>query len=99
MIRTKGLVPDGRKNTRPFSQRRKELESHGTKSHLSPTPFLPLRAQDIEEALALANHSRYALTSGLYSRSPANIERVKREFHVGNLYINRWKGSRLAGLN
>ena len=25
----------------------------------------------------------------LYSRSPANIERVKRRFRVGNLYINR----------
>ena len=31
----------------------------------------------------------YALTGGLYSRSPANIERVNREFRVGNLYINR----------
>ena len=31
----------------------------------------------------------YALTGGLYSRSPANIERVRREFLVGNLYINR----------
>ena len=32
---------------------------------------------------------QYALTGGLYSRSPANIDRVKREFLVGNLYINR----------
>jgi RHH-type transcriptional regulator, proline utilization regulon repressor / proline dehydrogenase / delta 1-pyrroline-5-carboxylate dehydrogenase len=48
-----------------------------------------LRAQDIEEALMLANHSRYALTGGLYSRSPGNIEKVKRAFQVGNLYINR----------
>ena len=32
---------------------------------------------------------QYALTGGLYSRSPANIERVSREFRVGNLYINR----------
>ena len=31
----------------------------------------------------------YALTGGLYSRSPENIRRVKREFRVGNLYINR----------
>ncbi len=27
--------------------------------------------------------------AGFYSRSPVNIERVKREFLVGNLYINR----------
>ncbi|MHC5541949.1 aldehyde dehydrogenase family protein, partial [Singulisphaera rosea] len=31
----------------------------------------------------------YALTGGLYSRSPAHIEQVRREYRVGNLYINR----------
>jgi len=48
-----------------------------------------LRAADLSEALAIANGTRYALTGGLFSRSPANIERVRREFRVGNLYINR----------
>ena len=37
----------------------------------------------------LANGSKYALTGGLISRSPAAIERVRRDFRVGNLYINR----------
>ena len=46
-------------------------------------------AADFDEALRIANLSRYALTGGLYSRSPANIERARREFLVGNLYINR----------
>ena len=48
-----------------------------------------LKARDVDEALRIANGTRYALTGGLYSRSPVNIERVKREFVVGNLYINR----------
>ena len=48
-----------------------------------------LRAKDFDDALALANGTRYALTGGLYSRSPARIERAQREFAVGNLYINR----------
>ncbi len=48
-----------------------------------------IRAKDIDHALQIANSTEYALTGGLYSRSPANIERVKREFEVGNLYINR----------
>ncbi len=48
-----------------------------------------LKARDLDEALRIANGTRYALTGGLYSRSPVNIERVKREFVVGNLYINR----------
>ena len=39
--------------------------------------------------LEIANGTRYALTGGLFSRSPANIARIRREFRVGNLYINR----------
>ena len=48
-----------------------------------------LRACDLDEALVIANGTPYALTGGLYSRGPARIARVKREFRVGNLYINR----------
>jgi RHH-type proline utilization regulon transcriptional repressor/proline dehydrogenase/delta 1-pyrroline-5-carboxylate dehydrogenase len=48
-----------------------------------------LTARDLMEALALANGVPYALTGGLYTRSPQSIARVKREFRVGNLYINR----------
>jgi len=47
------------------------------------------RAKNFEEAMALANDSRFALTGGLYSRSPINIERAKAEMVCGNLYINR----------
>jgi RHH-type proline utilization regulon transcriptional repressor/proline dehydrogenase/delta 1-pyrroline-5-carboxylate dehydrogenase len=48
-----------------------------------------LKANDLADALQIANGTDYALTGGLYSRSPANIERATREFVVGNLYINR----------
>ncbi len=48
-----------------------------------------LKAKDLTEAIQFANDTEFALTGGLYSRSPANIERVKRELTVGNLYINR----------
>jgi len=47
------------------------------------------RAKDFTEAIALANESEFALTGGLYSRSPVNIERAKAELVCGNLYINR----------
>jgi RHH-type transcriptional regulator, proline utilization regulon repressor / proline dehydrogenase / delta 1-pyrroline-5-carboxylate dehydrogenase len=33
----------------------------------------------------------------LHSRSPGSIERVRREFRVGNLYINRKITGALAG--
>jgi RHH-type transcriptional regulator, proline utilization regulon repressor / proline dehydrogenase / delta 1-pyrroline-5-carboxylate dehydrogenase len=48
-----------------------------------------LKARDFNHALAIANRSAYALTGGVFSRSPANIEKARREFRVGNLYINR----------
>lgn len=48
-----------------------------------------LRAKDMDEALTIANGTEYALTGGLFSRSPANIQKVREEFEAGNLYINR----------
>jgi len=48
-----------------------------------------LRADDFEHALALANDTDYALTGGIYSRSPARIRRAAGEFRAGNFYINR----------
>jgi RHH-type proline utilization regulon transcriptional repressor/proline dehydrogenase/delta 1-pyrroline-5-carboxylate dehydrogenase len=48
-----------------------------------------LRARNLDHALEIALGTNYALTGGLFSRSPAHIARVKKEFRVGNLYINR----------
>ena len=46
-------------------------------------------AKNFDQALDIANDSSFALTGGIFSRSPAHIEKARREFHVGNLYINR----------
>ncbi len=48
-----------------------------------------MRVKDFDEALGVANGTDYALTGGLYSRSPEHIEQAQKEFEVGNLYINR----------
>jgi len=48
-----------------------------------------IKVKNLEEALRVANSTAYALTGGLYSRSPENIEKIKWNFEVGNLYINR----------
>jgi RHH-type proline utilization regulon transcriptional repressor/proline dehydrogenase/delta 1-pyrroline-5-carboxylate dehydrogenase len=48
-----------------------------------------IKAKDLDHALEIANSTEYALTGGLFSRSPANIEKVKQELEVGNMYINR----------
>ncbi len=48
-----------------------------------------MRARDFDEAIAIANRSRFALTGGLYSRNPLHIDQAKRDLQIGNLYINR----------
>lgn len=48
-----------------------------------------LKARDLDEAFAMANASDYALTGGMFSRSPRALERAREEFLVGNLYLNR----------
>ncbi len=56
-----------------------------------------LKARDLDHALELANGTKYALTGGIFSRSPQNIRAVKRRFRVGNLYINRKITGALVG--
>lgn len=48
-----------------------------------------IKAKNFDEALTIANGTNYALTGGLYSRTPSHIQRAQDEFEVGNLYINR----------
>jgi RHH-type proline utilization regulon transcriptional repressor/proline dehydrogenase/delta 1-pyrroline-5-carboxylate dehydrogenase len=46
-------------------------------------------ARDFSHALETANHSPFALTGAVYSRSPDHLRRAREEFRVGNLYLNR----------
>jgi RHH-type proline utilization regulon transcriptional repressor/proline dehydrogenase/delta 1-pyrroline-5-carboxylate dehydrogenase len=48
-----------------------------------------IRVKNFTEALEVANSTDYALTGGLYSRTPLHIQRASEEFEVGNLYLNR----------
>jgi RHH-type proline utilization regulon transcriptional repressor/proline dehydrogenase/delta 1-pyrroline-5-carboxylate dehydrogenase len=56
-----------------------------------------IRARDIDDAIAIANNTDFALTGGIFSRSPANIQRVGDQFKAGNLYINRKITGALVG--
>lgn len=48
-----------------------------------------IKAEDFDDALNIANNTQFGLTGALYSSNRSRIDRAKREFHVGNLYINR----------
>ncbi|MFN8943575.1 MAG: proline dehydrogenase family protein [Pseudobdellovibrionaceae bacterium] len=53
-------------------------------------PVLALiKAKNMDEAITMLNSTEYALTGGLFSRSPENIKKFKIEAEVGNLYVNR----------
>ena len=48
-----------------------------------------IKAKDLNEAFRIFNGTSYALTGGIYSRSPANLQRARRALECGNLYLNR----------
>jgi 1-pyrroline-5-carboxylate dehydrogenase len=48
-----------------------------------------LRARDFDHALEIANDTVYGLTGAVYARDPDRLARARREFQVGNLYLNR----------
>ena len=61
-------------------------------------PILVVAAVDsIDDAFALANATDYALTAGLYSRSPATIARAAHELRAGNIYLNRGTTGAVVG--
>jgi 1-pyrroline-5-carboxylate dehydrogenase len=47
------------------------------------------KARNFDHALELANDSEYGLTGAVFTKNPEKIEKAKRQFFVGNLYINR----------
>jgi 1-pyrroline-5-carboxylate dehydrogenase len=48
-----------------------------------------IKARGFDNALEIANDTEFGLTGAIYTKSRDKIDRAKREFHVGNLYINR----------
>jgi len=68
-----------------------------------------MKAESFDQAVEWATSTRFALTGGVYSRSPRHLEKARREFRVGNLYLNRncvgamvgrqpFGGSRMSGV-
>jgi RHH-type transcriptional regulator, proline utilization regulon repressor / proline dehydrogenase / delta 1-pyrroline-5-carboxylate dehydrogenase len=56
-----------------------------------------LRAANLDEAVQIFNGTQYALTGGIFSRSPEHLRRARRELLVGNLYLNRGITGALVG--
>ncbi|MEO0130044.1 MAG: aldehyde dehydrogenase family protein, partial [candidate division WOR-3 bacterium] len=58
-----------------------------------------IRARNYDHAIELANDSEYGLTGAVYTKNRKKIEKAKKEFFVGNLYINRKCTGALVGVH
>jgi 1-pyrroline-5-carboxylate dehydrogenase len=58
-----------------------------------------IKAQNYDDALKIANDTQYGLTGAVYSTDEDKLARARREFHVGNLYLNRKCTGALVGVH
>lgn len=57
-----------------------------------------IRVKDFAEGLNVVNNTLYGLTGALFSQDRERIELARREFHVGNFYVNRKCTGALVGV-
>lgn len=58
-----------------------------------------IKARDFDHALEIANDTEFGLTGAVYSASQERLEQARRDFHVGNLYLNRKCTGALVGVH
>ncbi|MBL0387293.1 L-glutamate gamma-semialdehyde dehydrogenase [Tumebacillus sp. ITR2] len=56
------------------------------------------KANDFDDALAIANGTEFGLTGGVFSNDRFNLKKAREKFHVGNLYFNRKITGALVGV-
>lgn len=57
-----------------------------------------IKAKDWNDALEIANNTEFGLTGAVYSNNREHLAQARREFHVGNLYLNRKCTGALVGV-
>jgi 1-pyrroline-5-carboxylate dehydrogenase len=58
-----------------------------------------IKADSWENALEIANNTEFGLTGAAYSKDRRHLEQARKEFHVGNLYLNRKCTGALVGVH
>ena len=48
-----------------------------------------IKAKDFDDAIGIANNTEFGLTGAVYSKNRKKLDKAKREFYCGNLYLNR----------
>ncbi len=57
------------------------------------------KVKSFDEAMKVANGTKYGLTGSVYANDRSLLERARREFMVGNLYFNRKCTGALVGVH
>src|SRR4026208_351994 len=63
------------------------------------TGLAVITANDYDDALHIANDTQFGLTGAVYSSDETKLHRARKEFHVGNLYLNRKCTGALVGVH
>jgi 1-pyrroline-5-carboxylate dehydrogenase len=58
-----------------------------------------IKARNFDDAIDIANNTEYGLTGAVYSNNRAHLDQASRDFHVGNLYLNRKCTGALVGVH
>jgi 1-pyrroline-5-carboxylate dehydrogenase len=58
-----------------------------------------IKAKNFDDALHIANDTQFGLTGAVYSTDEAKLHRARKDFHVGNLYLNRKCTGALVGVH
>lgn len=58
-----------------------------------------IKARDYNHAIEIANDTEFGLTGAVFSASQERLEKARRDFHVGNLYLNRKCTGALVGVH
>ncbi len=58
-----------------------------------------IKARDFDHALEIANDSNFGLTGAVFSNNREKLNKARRVFHAGNLYLNRKCTGALVGGN
>jgi len=48
-----------------------------------------IKSTGFDNALEIANNTEFGLTGAVYTRNRKKLEKARKEFHCGNLYLNR----------
>ncbi len=58
-----------------------------------------IKVKDFDHALEIANNTQYGLTGAVYSKNRKKLEKARKFFHTGNLYLNRKCTGALVGVH